>query len=167
MSEAAEIPADSVALSTLGGMLAEAGAASLTGQREQFAEGLLRASLTQWEDPDVRSQLIKDLIAAFTSEAGAEKMRAFMSSQSSQLFRAFGNALGSAQPMDLNHAAEVLEVPPLNINAAQAQVWGMVILRYVVAMEPIASASADELVALFAPTIQRYLLGSVDENRSG
>ncbi len=36
---------------------------------------------------------------------------------------------------------------------------GVVILRYVVRMEPLASASEDDVVALVGPTIQRYLTG--------
>ena len=160
MREGAEREGEgSAALTALGGALAQAGAASITGQRQQLAEGLLRASLTQWEDPRVRPHLLKDLIAALTSEAGADSMRDFMASQSSHLFSQLGKALESSGTMDLNQAAELLNVPPLNINAAQAQVWGMVILRYVLKLEPIASAPADELLDLLAPTIQRYLVG--------
>jgi hypothetical protein len=162
MSETVENQAGSTALGSLGGALGEAGATSLAGQPEKLAEGLLRASLAHWEDAEKRSQLVTDLTAALTSDAGADRMRAFLSSQSSQLFREFGRALGSSDAMDLDHAAEVLNVSPLQINAAQAQVWGMVILRYIVRLEPIASASADELVALLAPTIQRYLAGPTD-----
>jgi hypothetical protein len=162
MSETLESQAGSTALGSLGGALGEVGAASLAGRPEKLAEELLRASLTHWENAERRSQLVADLTAALTTDAGADKMRAFLSSQSSQLFREFGRALGSSEAMDLDHAAEVLNVPPLQINAAQAQVWGVVILRYIVRLEPIASASADELVELFAPTIQRYLAGLAD-----
>jgi hypothetical protein len=147
------------ALNALGDALAQAGAESISGQREQLAAGLLTASLKQWENPEVRPQLLADLTAAITDEAGAEKMRAFMSAQSSQIFSQLGKALGLSQTLDINEVAEILKVPPLNINAAQAQVWGMVILRYILRLEPISSASADELVELLSPTIQRYLVG--------
>jgi hypothetical protein len=158
MTDATDTQEGSAALKALGGVLAEAGAASLnSGQQERLAESLLRASLAQWENPQVRPRLLKDLIAALTSDAGADKMRVFLSVQSSELFSQFGKALGSSKTMYLSQAAEVLHVPPLNINAAQAQVWGMVILRYVLEIEPIASAPVDELLELLAPTIQRYL----------
>ncbi|MGW0877395.1 TetR/AcrR family transcriptional regulator [Streptomyces sp. NPDC002740] len=159
MSETTEIDAGSAALTALGGALAQAGAASLTGQRERMAEGLLRASLKQWEDPQIRPRLLEGLLAALTSEAGAAQMRDFMSSQSSQIFTQLGKALGVSQAMDINQVAELLEVPALNINAAQAQVWGLVVLRYIVELEPVASATADDIVDVFAPTIQRYLVG--------
>ena len=160
MTDVTQAQDDAGALAALGSALAEAGAASLTaGQHERLAEGLLRASLARWEDPQVRPRLLADVIAALTSQEGAAKMRDFLSAQTSDLFSQFGKALGSSRTMDLNRAAETLNVPPLNINAAQAQVWGMVILRYVLELEPIASASADELLDLFVPTIQRYLAG--------
>ena len=38
---------------------------------------------------------------------------------------------------------------------------GLAITRYVVRMEPLASATADELVPLLAPTLQRYLTGDL------
>lgn len=159
MSEFTEMPAGSAAMNKLGHALAEAGAASVNGRRDTLADGLLRASLAQWEDPDTRPQLLADLIAALTDDSGADRMRAFMSSQSSQLFKEFGAAIDPKGTMDLNHAAEVLQVSPLHINAAQAQVWGVVILRYILRLEPIASASTDELLELLVPTIQRYLGG--------
>ncbi|MES4888779.1 hypothetical protein [Streptomyces sp. NPDC096012] len=155
MSDATEVQDGSAALTQLGSVLAEAGAASLNGRREQMAEGLLRAALTKWEDPAVQPQLLGALRAAASGEEGAARMREFMSSQ---LFRQLGDSLDTA-PMDIDQVAKVLGVPPVNINAAQAQVWGVGILRYVLRMEPIASASVDEVVELVAPTIQRYLVG--------
>lgn len=53
--------------------------------------------------------------------------------------------------------AETLDVPPLNLNAATSQIVGVVMLRYVLEVEPVASATEDELVELLAPAIQRYL----------
>lgn len=40
-----------------------------------------------------------------------------------------------------------------------SQLMGVVLLRYLLAVEPLASLPADELVALYAPTLQRYLSG--------
>lgn len=155
MSDATRLEEGSAALTTLGSALAQAGAESLSGQREQLAESLLRTALTKWEDPEAKPQLLAAFQAATASEAGAARMREFMSSQ---LFRQLGESLETA-PMDIDQVAEALEVPPININAAQAQVWGVGILRYVLEVEPLASASVDEVVELFAPTIQRYLVG--------
>ncbi|MCL2555041.1 MAG: hypothetical protein FWE75_23220 [Actinomycetia bacterium] len=142
------------AADSLGGRLGHAGAAALAGAREHIAEGLLRAAFQTWEDPAVRPRLLAVLQAAVTSEEGAEQMREFLVKQ---LMAQAGKAIGKPD-MDLYTAAETLQVPALNINAATAQVWGVVLLRYIVKLEPIASAPADELVQLLAPTIQRYLV---------
>ena len=38
-----------------------------------------------------------------------------------------------------------------------SQVAGMALLRYVLELEPVASAGIDELVGWYGPTLQRYL----------
>jgi hypothetical protein len=143
------------ALSSLGAGLAQASAQSLSGPREQLAESLLRSALIRWEDPEVRPKLLAALKAATATEEGAEQLRDFLHSQ---LFAQVGIALED-KPMNIEQVAEKLDVPAININAAAAQVWGVVLYRYVLKMEPIASASGDELIELLSPTIQRYLIG--------
>lgn len=142
------------AAGALGDQLGHAGAAALAGAREHIAEGLLRAAFQTWEDPQMRPRLLGVLQAAVNSEEGADRMREFLVTQ---LMAQAGKAIGKPD-MDLYTAAETLGVPALHINAATAQVWGVVLLRYIVKLEPIASAPADELVQLLAPTIQRYLV---------
>jgi hypothetical protein len=38
---------------------------------------------------------------------------------------------------------------------------GLAIMRYIGRLEPLASASVDELVAAVGPTVQRYLTGEI------
>lgn len=57
----------------------------------------------------------------------------------------------------LARVAEVLGVPPIRMEAAFAQLFGVVLVRYVLKLEPLASVDVEELVELLAPTIQRYL----------
>ena len=42
-----------------------------------------------------------------------------------------------------------------------SQLIGVVMARYVIQVEPLASASPEELVAAIGPTLQRYLTGDV------
>ena len=42
-----------------------------------------------------------------------------------------------------------------------SQLVGLVMTRYVLRIEPLASASADSIVAAVGPTLQRYLTGDV------
>ncbi|SEO62094.1 TetR/AcrR family transcriptional regulator [Actinacidiphila rubida] len=155
MSEAVDAQQRSQALDHLGGVLGEAAEAALAGPREQLAEGLLRAAFTLWENPEVRPKLLGILHQAVNSPEGAEQMRLFLANQ---LFAEAGKAIGLAG-MDIYQAAETLKVPAINVNAAAGQVWGVVLLRYIVRLEPIASAGAEEVIDLLNPTIQRYLAG--------
>jgi tetracycline repressor-like protein len=148
MSGAAEVK-DSALLTAYGAVLAEC----LDGPPEQVGERLIRTFLTSWEDPRLRPQLVELFRSAFTSDAGGTLLRDFMSTR---LFAHVAEKLKVA-PSDINQAGEMLKVPPLNFNAAAAQVWGVAMLRYVLQVEPIVSASEDEIVDLLAPTIQRYL----------
>jgi AcrR family transcriptional regulator len=45
---------------------------------------------------------------------------------------------------------------------AGSQMIGVVMARYVLKLEPLASASPESLVAAIGPTVQRYLTGEVD-----
>lgn len=112
----------------------------IAGPRAEIGERLVRTFLGVWDDPRAQPRLL-GLLRSTTTEQGAALLREFVSATI------------------LNRVAEVLDVPRLNITATAAQMVGVVMLRYVLAMEPMASASPDELVALLAPTIQRYLGG--------
>ncbi len=48
-----------------------------------------------------------------------------------------------------------------------SQLIGLGMARYVVRIEPLASASVDEVVAAVAPTVQRYLTGPLDAPAAG
>lgn len=111
----------------------------LGGPREELGRRLVWVFFGVWDDPKSRLQLMAIIRSAFTSEQGAAMLREFV-----------GAAL-------LSRIAEALQLPKLRIMAAAGQLIGIVVLRYVVEIEPIRSADLDELVDLVAPTIQRYL----------
>jgi AcrR family transcriptional regulator len=115
---------------------------ALAGDPEELGERLARMFLGIWADPDFRSPMLGMLRSALTGERGATMLREFVGSA---LLGRVGQAVG---PID-----------PLRVQAAAAQMVGVVILRYVVRMEPLASASEDDVVALVGPSIQRYLTG--------
>jgi len=154
MSGAAEVDGSPV-LSAYGSAIAKAAAEAHVGPREEMGERLVRTFLSLWENPEVRPRMLEVVRSAVTGGPGADQMRAFMSSQ---LFGQVAENLNDG-PMDLTQAAQELKIQPLNINAAAAQVWGVIILRYILHIEPMASASTEEIVALLGPTIQRYLVG--------
>jgi hypothetical protein len=53
--------------------------------------------------------------------------------------------------------AGVLDVPPLRVAGAFSQLIGFALAGTIIRVEPLASAGEDDLVALLAPSIQRYL----------
>lgn len=116
----------------------------LDGPADRLGERLVRTFLGVWASPEFRSPMLGMLRSAMTGEQGAAMLREFVGSA---LLGRIATAAGPAGPAD-----------PLRLQAAAAQMVGVVILRHVVRLEPMASASEDDLVALVAPAVQRYLV---------
>ncbi|WP_449061576.1 TetR/AcrR family transcriptional regulator [Planomonospora algeriensis] len=114
----------------------------LAGPREEMGERLVRFILTVTSDAEARQPLLALVRTAMTNEKAAGMIREFMT-----------RAL-------LTRVSEALDIPPIRMEAAFAQLFGVVLARHVLRLEPLASAGIEELVALLAPTIQRYLAES-------
>jgi AcrR family transcriptional regulator len=54
-----------------------------------------------------------------------------------------------------------LDHPELRMSLVASQMLGIILSRYVLELEPLASMPADTLVATYAPTLQRYLTGDL------
>ena len=71
----------------------------------------------------------------------------------------------------LRRVVSTLDAPQAERDArgglAASQLIGVVMARYVLRVEPLASASPEEVVAAVGPTVQRYLTGPVDLPGSG
>jgi AcrR family transcriptional regulator len=114
----------------------------LAGDPDDLGERLVRLFLGAWDSPEFRAPMLGMLRSAMTGEQGAAMLREFV-----------GTAL-------IGRVAEAVgPVDPLRVQAAAAQMVGVVILRHLIRLEPLASASADDVVALIAPAVQRHLLG--------
>ncbi|HEX4699331.1 MAG TPA: TetR family transcriptional regulator [Actinomycetes bacterium] len=114
----------------------------LAGDPARLGERLVRLFVSIWDEPDFRAPMLGLLRSAMTGDQGATMLREFVG----------GALLGRV-------AAAVGNVDPLRVQAAAAQMVGVVLLRHVVRLEPLASASQEDLVALVAPVVQRHLLG--------
>lgn len=55
-----------------------------------------------------------------------------------------------------------LNNPELRATLVQSQLVGLIITRYILKIEPMASLSSDEIIAYLAPTLQRYLTGDLE-----
>lgn len=117
----------------------------LEGDLTELGERLVRVFLAMWDRPDFRDPMLGMLRSAMTGEQGAAMLREFVGSS---LLGRLAEAVG---PVD-----------PLRLEAAAAQMVGVVILRHVLKLEPLASASSEDVVSLIAPAVQRHLLGTDD-----
>lgn len=108
------------------------------------AERLLRTFLTVWDDPGLRLPLL-GLARSMLDPAGAPL---FKDGFLAVVLQPVGIALG-------------IDEPERRMPIVASQVIGLVLLRYLLELEPLASMDADEIVAVYAPTIQRYLTGDL------
>jgi AcrR family transcriptional regulator len=111
----------------------------LAGTRTDLGTRLLRRLLTVWDDPTTGAPLVS-VLRSSTSQG--ELLRDFLERQI--LVRLSG----------------AIDAPDAELRAAAAatQILGLVFARYVLRVEPVASAGHDELVSLIGPTLQRYLV---------
>jgi len=110
------------------------------------AERLLRIFLSVWDDPEHRLPLI-GLFRSLLEPTGERLLReGFLP----VVLIPVGERLG-------------IESPELRMPLVASQVIGLILLRYIVEVEPIASMSAERVVATYAPVIQRYLFDPLPE----
>ncbi|MFF2026157.1 TetR family transcriptional regulator [Streptomyces sp. NPDC058171] len=116
-------------------------ASVLGGGTEGIGERLARHFLGIWEDPTTRAPMLAVVRSALTHEAAAKVLRSFVLRQL------------------LERIARELDVPDPRFRAelAASHMIGIAILRYVIQVEPMASADPEEIVTMVAPTLQRYL----------
>lgn len=113
----------------------------LTGPRDAAGERLVRMMLGLWSAPEPGKSFLGLLRSVSTNEQAAAMLREFL------------------ERAVLTKVADALGVPRLRMTAMAAQLVGLAMVRYVVRVEPMASASDDEVVAVVAPVIQHYLDG--------
>jgi len=115
----------------------------LAGPPEGIGERLVRTFLEVWDSPggqDPAMALVKSLLS---SETGVRTIREFV------VREIFGRLATVAVRDDAELRAAMVA----------SQVIGLLMARYVVRIEPLASADAEDVVTFVAPTIQRYLTG--------
>ncbi|WP_248959762.1 TetR/AcrR family transcriptional regulator [Sphaerisporangium perillae] len=111
----------------------------LQGPRAEIGERLVRFLLTMTADPAAREPIIALMRSAMTNEQVVVMIREFLTMAV------------------FNRVVEGLGISPVRMEVAFAQMFGVVLMRYVLRLEPLASAEVEELVGILAPTIQRYL----------
>ncbi len=110
--------------------------AILDGPRDELGERLARLLVSVWRDPETRAPVLALLRSATANERAADMMRELLTSL---FYDRIARATGAA---------------PMALAAAAGQAVGVLLLRYVIRVEPLASATEEEIVALLAPILQ-------------
>jgi AcrR family transcriptional regulator len=110
---------------------------------EHAGEGLLRAMVGVWDDPAHQPALLA-LVRSVLEGGGGLVGEGFVP----VVLGPVGAGLG-------------IDRPELRMPLVASQVIGMLLCRYVLRLEPLASMDAETLVATYAPTVQRYLTGAL------
>lgn len=109
---------------------------------EGAGERMLRVFLSVWDDPAHRLPLL-GLVRGLLEPSGQKLVRdGFLD----VVVGPIGAALG-------------IDEPERRMPLVASQVFGLIIVRYLLEVEPLASMPPDQVVAIYAPTIQRYLTG--------
>jgi AcrR family transcriptional regulator len=127
---------------------------------------MVRTVLGVWEREDVRGPFLGLLRSALTSEQAAGMLREFITDAilGPVAAAAGGSPGGPGRPGGPGDAAAAgPDQPPPEFRAALAasQMLGLALTRYVLALGPVAAASADDLAAAIGPTLERYLAGDI------
>ncbi|MBW0011184.1 MAG: TetR/AcrR family transcriptional regulator, partial [Pseudonocardiales bacterium] len=114
----------------------------LDGDPERSAEWILRTFLSAW-DADGGGALTALLRSVASHEGAARMMRELIGRV------IFGRVVSSVAPDQLE----------LRASLCGTQIAGLAMIRYVIRLEPLASADHNTVVTAIAPTLQRYLTG--------
>ncbi|HSJ49801.1 MAG TPA: TetR family transcriptional regulator [Actinomycetota bacterium] len=112
---------------------------------DDIGDRLVRTLFRFWESREFQEAVVGLIRSAVSNEQAARMLREFV------------------HDAIITRIAERLGTPDAELRASlvASQVIGLAIARYIVRVEPIASASVDDLVPAIAPTLQRYLTGDI------
>ncbi|MFE5871912.1 TetR family transcriptional regulator [Streptomyces roseifaciens] len=113
------------------------------GGPDALGERLTRFILGVWENPDTREQLLAIVRSAVANETAAAVFRDLVTT------RLMARIAGELDIPD----------PKLRSELAAAHLVGVAMLRYVIKVEPLASADLEQVIAMVAPAVQRHLAG--------
>jgi len=113
------------------------------GPLDGVGERLTRFVFGVWENPTTRAPLLAILRSAVNNETAAGVFRRLVVSQL------------------MRRVAAQLDAPDaeLRVELAAAQLVGCAMLRYVIKVDPLASADVEQLIARVAPVVQGHLTG--------
>ena len=127
--------------------------AALTGATDDepdIGTRMVRTYLRIWETPDTAATVRAMLQSATSNSHAHDAFRGFMQNY---VLTAVSGVLGGG------------EQARLRAMLAASQLVGTAMLRYIIEVPPLATLSAEEVAALIAPTVTRYLTADAAELR--
>ncbi|MBL1068627.1 TetR family transcriptional regulator [Streptomyces sp. 7-21] len=143
----------SAAVAQAAGPAAEALASVRHYGPDEFSERFTRVFVGVWEDPALRAPLLALIRSALTNETATRIVRDFVATH--LVPQVAGKATGSGGDERLR--AEL----------AASQLVGAMLLRYLLRVEPLASASAEQLITRLAPAVRHHLTGGSRDGVTG
>ncbi|GAB2955715.1 TetR family transcriptional regulator [Streptomyces pseudoechinosporeus] len=115
----------------------------LEGSLDEVGERMTRVIFGLWENPVTRTPLLAIVRSAVNNETAAAVFRRLVAAQL------------------MRRIAGRLDVPDaeLRTELAAAQLVGVAMMRYVIKIEPLASADPEQVIARIAPVVQGHLTG--------
>ncbi len=110
---------------------------------DEVGERMTRMIIGLWENPATRAPLLAIVRSAVNNETAAGVFRRLVASQ---LLRRIAGQIGRP---DAELRAEL----------AAAQLVGVAMIRYVIKVEPLASADPEQIIRRLAPVVQGHLTG--------
>ena len=120
--------------------------ALLGGPRDEIGERLVRLMLGFWEDPLVRPRFMGVVRSAATDPKAADMVQRLL---------AEGPVLALAQAIGTPDGE-------LRAMLAASHIMGIALLRYILRVEPLASADVETLARLVGPSVGAYLVAGSD-----
>jgi len=120
--------------------------ALLAGPRDELGRRLATLFFSIWDDPHGRTVLLGILRSAVSDPRAAAMIRAIV------VERIVGPLVAALGSPDAK----------LRTTLVGSQLIGIAMVRYIVGVEPLATAPSEAIVRAIAPTIQRYLTGPLD-----
>jgi len=119
----------------------------IAGDRETIGDRITDVIVSILETPEIHQKMAGLIRAASAEPEAARMVREFLTRE------VFGPA---AQKLAIDHAE-------LRVNLVGSQIVGLMTARYIVGVEPLASASPRLVAAIIGETLRRYLLDPLPE----
>lgn len=118
---------------------------------EELGQLMIRYMLNVWDNEEDRAPLVAIVRTAMSDDQAATMVREF----------------ATKEILGVIVRAATSDNQELRVTLLASQVFGLLIMRYIIKLEPLASADAATVAAAIGPTFQRYLTGAISDVDGG